>query len=498
MREYPNIKSDIKNTVGNKNLFLGLDWYRFLLRCRTMVGCMGGASILDPEGEIYKYLLPYKERVYSEKKMEQLLSGFKTKYDMDLDYAMISPRCFECAMTKTCMVLIEGHYNGILKPGIHYIELKKDFSNLDEVLEKVMNKEYCEQMAERTYQDVVLSGRYSYERFVKYVFRTLIKERKEQAKMRVLITGGAGHIGSHITEELLKRGDEVLVIDNYQTGRRDNLTPHENLKIVEDTIANTEMMEREMGAFQPDVIVHAAASYKDPMNWVEDATTNVVGAANLVKAAKENHVKRIIYFQTALCYGLKPIEQPITLTHPYFSGGYSGGSSYAISKTGGELYIELSGIEFISFRLANSYGPRNLSGPLPTFYSRLTTGKECFVNDTRRDFIFVKDLVQVVIKAIDGMGECGYYHISSGKDYAIKELFDATLKALDITLEKDVEVRERGEDDVYTILLDPTKTQKDFAWNVSTPLEEGIKETIEWYKQYGITQTYTHLKGLDK
>lgn len=274
--------------------------------------------------------------------------------------------------------------------------------------------------------------------------------------MKVLVTGGAGHIGSHIVERLLERGDEVLVIDNYQTGRRDNLQKHVNLRIVEDSIANTQKVFEVFEEFGPEILVHAAASYKDPENWIEDATTNVVGAANLVKAAKKTGVRRIIYFQTALCYGLKPIEQPITLTHPYFSGGYAGGSSYAISKTGGELYIELSGIEFLSFRLANSYGPRNLSGPLPTFYNRLTNGKECFVMDTRRDFVFVDDVVNVIIKAIDGMGSCGYYHISSGKDYAIKELFDATLNALNITLEKPVEVRQRGEDDVYTILLDPT------------------------------------------
>lgn len=316
--------------------------------------------------------------------------------------------------------------------------------------------------------------------------------------MKVLVTGGAGHIGSHIVERLLSRGDEVLVIDNYQTGRRDNLKPQDNLTIVEDTIANTKKVFEVFESFRPEILIHAAASYKDPDNWVEDATTNVVGAANLVKAAKDVGVRRIIYFQTALCYGIKPIEQPITLKHPYFAGGYSGGSSYAISKTGGELYIELSGIEFLSFRLANSYGPRNLSGPLPTFYSRLTSGKECFVMDTRRDFIFVDDVVDVIMKAVDGMGTCGYYHISSGKDYSIKELFDNTLKALDITLDKPVEVRERGQDDAYTILLDPTKIEKDFDWHVKTPLEEGVKRTIEWYKKFGITQTYTHLRGVDK
>ncbi|MCI8674197.1 MAG: NAD-dependent epimerase/dehydratase family protein [Lachnospiraceae bacterium] len=316
--------------------------------------------------------------------------------------------------------------------------------------------------------------------------------------MRVLITGGAGHIGSHIAERLLRRGDEVCVIDNYQTGRRDNLRPHENLRVIEGSIADTELVNKCFEEFHPEIVVHAAASYKDPQNWAEDSRTNVLGAVNIAKASQDTGVNRIIYFQTALCYGLKPIEQPITLNHPYFGGNCNGGSSYAISKTGGELYLELSGVDFISFRLANSYGPRNLSGPLPTFYSRLTTGKPCFVMDTRRDFIFVDDLVDVVMKAVDGMGERGVYHVASGKDYAIKELFDATLKALDLTLDQDVEVRARGEDDVYTILLDPSKTNRDFQWEVKTSLEEGIKKAIDWYKEYGISQTYTHLKGVDK
>ena len=97
---------------------------------------------------------------------------------------------------------------------------------------------------------------------------------------------------------------------------------------------------------------------------------------------------------------LQPLEQPITLAHPIRPEG----SSYAISKTAGEQYIALSGLDFVSFRLANAYGPRNLSGPLPTFFQRLTQGKPCFVMDTRRDFIFVDDLVDVVVKAIDGEG----------------------------------------------------------------------------------------------
>ena len=312
--------------------------------------------------------------------------------------------------------------------------------------------------------------------------------------MKILITGGAGFIGSHLTEALLARGDEVLVLDNYATGRRDNLTPHKRLTVIEGTIADRDLVQRTFASFQPEAVVHAAAAYKDPNNWIEDTMTNVLGGVHVAQAAKASGVRRLIYFQTSLCYGLKPLEQPITLKHPLFSGDYPGGSSYAISTTGGEQYLELSGLDFLSFRLANAYGPRNLSGPPPTFYQRLTQGKPCFVMDTRRDFIYVADLVEVVVKAIGGMGKRGYYHISTGRDYAIKELFDAVVEALGLKLDKPVEVRPRGADDAPTILIDPSKTERDFQWKAHTPLKVGIARAVEYYRKYGVAETFTHLK----
>jgi UDP-glucose 4-epimerase len=309
--------------------------------------------------------------------------------------------------------------------------------------------------------------------------------------MKVLVTGGAGFIGSHLVDRLLGKNDHVLVMDNYATGRRDNLIPHENLKVVEGTIADELLVRRVFEEFQPHVVVHAAASYKDPNDWTEDSRTNVLGTANVVQAAERVKAKRLIYFQTALCYGLHPKEQPITITHPVQPEG----SSYAISKTAGEHYIQLSGLDFISFRLANAYGPRNLSGPLPTFYHRLTHQKPCFVMDTRRDFIFINDLIEVVSMALEGAGEKGVYHVSSGADFSIKELFDATIQALKITPVPQVEVRPRGPDDAYTILLDPSKTNRMFGWKVKTFLDTGVLKAIEWYKEKDITQTYTHLKA---
>jgi UDP-glucose 4-epimerase len=310
--------------------------------------------------------------------------------------------------------------------------------------------------------------------------------------MKVLITGGAGFIGSHVAERLVARGDEVLVIDNFETGRRDNLTPGDRLTVLEGSITDAQLMARAFDDFRPEVVLHAAASYKDPDNHTGDAGTNVLGTALTVQNARRVKVGRVVYLQTALCYG-DPVEQPITLGHPIEPSK----SSYAISKTAAEMYIALSGLDYVSFRLANAYGPRNLSGPLPTFYHRLTTGKPCFVMDTRRDFIFVSDMVDIIEKAIHGTGKRGAYHISTGKDFSIKELFDATVEALGIKLEKDVEVRERNPDDVYTILLDPSKTKQDFGMVPAFPLKDGVRRTIDYYRQYGIAQTFTHLRMPD-
>lgn len=309
--------------------------------------------------------------------------------------------------------------------------------------------------------------------------------------MRVLVTGGAGFIGSHLTDRLLARSDEVLVIDNYATGRRDNLPEAApGLTVIEGDIAEAAVVNDAFERFAPEIVVHAAASYKDPEDWASDAATNVLGSSLVARASVTANVRRLIYLQTALCYGLHPLEQPITLNHPILPTA----SSYAISKTAGEHYVALSGVDWQSFRLANAYGPRNLSGPLPTFYSRLTTGKPCFVMDTRRDFVFVSDLIDLLVQSIDGAGGVGAYHVSSGGDYSIEELFQATVATLGITLEQPVEVRPRGADDAFTILLDPSRTANDFGWRAGVPLTEGVSAAIEYYQRFGITDTYTHLK----
>ncbi len=308
--------------------------------------------------------------------------------------------------------------------------------------------------------------------------------------MKVFVTGGSGLVGSTIIDLLLARGDEVVAIDNFATGRRDNLVPHARLRLIEDTIVNATVVNELIGGFRPDVVIHTAASYKDPDDWHSDALTNCVGSANVARACKTYNVDRLIYFQTALCYGTNPREQPITLAHPIDPVN----SSYAISKTAGEHYIELSGVDWITFRLANCVGPRNVSGPLPIFYDRLSQGKRCFVTEARRDFVFAEDLARTVVRAADGTGR-GTYHFSSGRDVAVKELYDAVVRALKLNEYPEPEIRPLGADEAPTILLDPSHTFDDFGDISFTPLDEIVGRSVAYYQEHGVQGGYTHLRS---
>lgn len=307
--------------------------------------------------------------------------------------------------------------------------------------------------------------------------------------MKAFVTGGAGQIGSTVIDMLLARGDHVVAIDNFATGRRDNLGSHDRLTLVEDSIVNADLIESLFSDFKPDVVVHTAASYKDPDDWVTDALVNATGTATIAKACRTHKVQRLIYFQTALCYGTRPIQQPIRLDHPINPIN----SSYAISKTAGEHYVQLSGVDWVSFRLANVIGPRNVSGPLPIFYGRLAKGQRCFVTPARRDFCYAGDLARVVVRAASGTGH-GAYHFSSGKDVAIAELYDAVVRALKLNHYPEPEVKPLGPDDAPSILLDPDRTFSDFGAIEFTSLDEIVRLAVEHWNESGVVGGHTHLK----
>jgi nucleoside-diphosphate-sugar epimerase len=151
--------------------------------------------------------------------------------------------------------------------------------------------------------------------------------------MRILITGGAGCLGSNLIEHYLPKNLEICVIDNFATGKKEVIPEQRRLKVVEGSIANADLVKKVFLDFVPTHVIHSAAAYKDPNNWLEDSMTNILGAINVARAAMDINVDRFINFQTALCYG-RPSIIPIPVDHslaPF--------TSYGISKTAGESYL---------------------------------------------------------------------------------------------------------------------------------------------------------------
>lgn len=303
--------------------------------------------------------------------------------------------------------------------------------------------------------------------------------------MRVFVTGAAGFIGSHLCDRLAAEGHDVLGIDDFTTGQPENVT-EDSVFLDWDVVECHEPLVR----FRPDVVVHAAASYSDPRNWQRDARTNVHGAIAVARAAAEANVSRVVYLQTSLCYGLAPPAHPLPVTHPVDPHG-----SYAITKTAGEQLLLQSGLDVVSLRLANIYGPRNLSGPAPAFYKRIIAGKRCTIVDARRDFVYIDDAIDAFLYATTGDCPAGVYHVATGGDYPISAVYDAVIGALQIPPSERPATNHvaRGPDDVATILLDPSHTEALFDWHASTPLYEGVRQAVAWYAEHGVGQAFTHL-----
>ena len=308
--------------------------------------------------------------------------------------------------------------------------------------------------------------------------------------MRVLVTGAAGFIGSHLADRLILEGHEVVGVDSLETGRLSNVHPDVDFHQLD--IAGSPLALMERVAHEPvDAIAHCAASYADRHNWERDSRTNVLGTVNVCKTARLLDAQRIVYLQTALCYGHDPygpgtVPWPLTVDQPL-----NPDNSYAISKTAAEQYIRHTGLSWVSLRLANVYGPRNLSGPIPTFYKRITEGAECVVTDSRRDFVFIHDLLDVLVPALEGVGD-GVYHVSTGRDYAISDALDAVVDALEPAAAT-VTYVDRPPDDSPSILLDATATSIQYDWTASTTLADGIAQAVDWYAANGVERTFTHL-----
>ena len=305
--------------------------------------------------------------------------------------------------------------------------------------------------------------------------------------MRIVITGGAGCLGSNLIEHWLPRGHEILVIDNFATGRREVLPVVAGLEVVEGSIADRAVTDRAFERFRPDIVVHSAAAYKDPADWTEDAETNVVGSINVARAAEAAGASRVVNFQTALAYG-RPQRVPIPADHPTAPF-----TSYGISKTAGEQYLLSARVPVVSLRLANVAGPRLAIGPIPTFYKRLQAGQTCFCSDTVRDFLDMSDFLSLIDLVVAHAAPTGAFNASTGEGHSIKDVYDAVATYLGITPVEPVPIVPPGPDDVPVVVLDPSATERAFAWKARVGFQETIRRQLDWYTRHGVSDVYSHL-----
>lgn len=305
--------------------------------------------------------------------------------------------------------------------------------------------------------------------------------------MRILVTGGAGCLGSNLIERWLPQGHEIFALDNFATGKREVLPPVRGLQVMEGSVADAAAVERAFAEFRPEVVVHSAAAYKDPADWREDTSSNVIGAINVARASEKAGVRRLVNFQTALCYG-RPRTVPIPVDHPVAPF-----TSYGVSKVAGEQYLMMAGVPSVSLRLANITGPRLAIGPIPTFYKRLKAGQKCFCSDTVRDFLDMSDFLSLMDLVLRDDAPTGIYNVSTGEGHSIKEVFDEVAAYLGVKPAEPVPVVPPGADDVPAVVLDPSRTGPAFGWKAAVGFRDTIRRQLDWYERHGVSDVYSHL-----
>jgi UDP-glucose 4-epimerase len=305
--------------------------------------------------------------------------------------------------------------------------------------------------------------------------------------LKVLITGGAGFVGSHLIEELLLTGISVVCLDDFSTGKRKNLEQFKNkITIIEGDIRNSEIVKTAL--IDVELVYHLAAQISVPnsvRNPLNDATININGFITLLNEIQNSSVKRIVYVSTGGAIYGEPEEIPApetTSEEPI--------SPYGLSKLVGEKYLgwfsKTYGLSYAIIRPANIYGPRQdplgEAGVISIFLGNIHASQplEVFGDGTdTRDYIYVKDIAKICKIAMDSKLN-GIYNAGTGKRTSLLELISIIEKETKRSTQKKFSPPRPG--DVKHISLDIQKAKNTLNWTPKTHLKEGIKKTWEWYQ----------------
>ena len=305
--------------------------------------------------------------------------------------------------------------------------------------------------------------------------------------MKILVTGGAGFIGSNIVDGFIENGHDVVVVDNLSHGKRENL----NSKV---KFYNLDIRDKELNKIfeseRPEVVCHHAAQISVPKsvdNPIEDADINIIGSLNLLECCRLYGVKKVIYPASAAIFG-EPIYLPIDENHPLDMM-----SGYGVTKHTLEHYLkvykELYNINYTVMRYANVYGPRQDStgegGVVAIFCEKILENEvpTIFGNgEQTRDFVFVKDVVEANIKALTELDN-EIYNVATNTKISIDDLFNMVCNILNKDM-KPVYGEERA-GDIRHSYMTYKKINEACGWKPQYSLENGIKETINYYIEKG-------------
>ncbi len=299
-----------------------------------------------------------------------------------------------------------------------------------------------------------------------------------------VVTGGAGFIGSHIADELLKKGYRVAVIDNLSTGKRSNVNPR---AVFFKLDVQSPQVGKVFAKFKPRFVFHFAAqidvrkSVADPL---EDAKTNIIGSLNILEHCRRQRVKKIVFASSGgTIYG----DASVVPTKETYPGNPM--SPYGIAKYAVEHYLwyywNVFHLPSVSLRLANIYGPRQNSkgeaGVVAIFTDAMLAKKQPVISGTgkqTRDFVFVTDVVKAAMKAVASK-RIGVYNVGTAKETDINEIF-SLLKRLTKSRAKKVYGEAKKGEQVRSC-LSYGKIRKEMGWKPSHALEKGLQETVEWF-----------------